>query len=158
MITMLSYVLFSYAAFDLPIHTLRLLHSLALASQLTLCAPFAFVLSVISTNSLCTPFASFLSGFLTNSLHTFCIRSLRLLNYLFLQRLFAFSRSSEHVSRNARGQDHAGPFHETTHLKRPNDTLLYLTMPRLSPLCLRFGRYLRPFAHDTTYIMKNNKL
>ena len=35
-ITMLSYVLFSYAAFDFPIHTLRLLHSLALASQLTL--------------------------------------------------------------------------------------------------------------------------
>ena len=25
-------------------------------------------------------------------------------------------------------------------------------MPRLSPLCLRFGRYLRPFVHDTTYM------
>ena len=36
MITMLSYVLFSYSAFDFPIHTLRILHSLALASQLTL--------------------------------------------------------------------------------------------------------------------------
>ena len=36
MITMLSYVLLSYTAFDFPIHTLRLLHSLALASQLTL--------------------------------------------------------------------------------------------------------------------------
>ena len=36
MITLLSYVLFSYSAFDFPIHTLRLLHSLALASQLTL--------------------------------------------------------------------------------------------------------------------------
>ena len=68
MITMLSYVLFSWAAFDFPIHTLRLLHSLALASQLTLC----------------TPFASVLSGFSTNSLHTFCIRSFRLLNYLCL--------------------------------------------------------------------------
>ena len=33
---MLSYVLFSYSAFDFPIHTLRLLYSLALASQLTL--------------------------------------------------------------------------------------------------------------------------
>ena len=33
---LLSYVLFSYAAFDFPINTLRLLHSLALASQLTL--------------------------------------------------------------------------------------------------------------------------
>ena len=51
MITMLSYVLFSYSAFDFPIHTLRLLHSLALASQLTL--------------------------------HTFCIRSLWLLNTVF---------------------------------------------------------------------------
>ena len=36
MITMLSYVLFSYSAFDFPIHTLWLLHLLALASQLTL--------------------------------------------------------------------------------------------------------------------------
>ena len=51
MITMLSYVLFSYAAFDFPIHTLRLLHSLALASQLTLCTPFASVLSGFSTNT-----------------------------------------------------------------------------------------------------------
>ena len=51
MITMRSYVIFSYAAFDFPIHTLRLLHSLALASQLTLCTPFASVLSGFSTNS-----------------------------------------------------------------------------------------------------------
>ena len=36
MITMLSYVLFLYSALDFPIHTPRLLHSLALASQLTL--------------------------------------------------------------------------------------------------------------------------
>ena len=36
MITMLLYVLFSQTASDFPIHTLRLLHSLALASQLTL--------------------------------------------------------------------------------------------------------------------------
>ena len=51
MITMLSYILFSYAAFNFPIHTLRFLHSLALASQLTLCTPFAFVLSGFSTNT-----------------------------------------------------------------------------------------------------------
>ena len=51
MITMLSHVLFSYAAFDFPIHTLRLLHSLALASQFTLCTPFASVLSGFSTNT-----------------------------------------------------------------------------------------------------------
>ena len=51
MITMLSYVLFSYAAFDFPIHILRLLHSLALASQFTLCTPFASVLSGFSTNT-----------------------------------------------------------------------------------------------------------
>ena len=51
MITMLSYALFSYAAFDFPIHTLWLLHSLALASQFTLCTPFASVLSGFSTNT-----------------------------------------------------------------------------------------------------------
>ena len=51
MITMLLYVLFSYAAFDFPIHTLRLLHSLALASQFTLCTPFASVLSGFSINT-----------------------------------------------------------------------------------------------------------
>ena len=36
MITILSHVLLLYSALDFPIHTLRLLHSLALASQLTL--------------------------------------------------------------------------------------------------------------------------
>ena len=51
MITMLSYVLFSYAASDFPIHTLRLLHSLAFASQLTHCTPFPSVLSGFSTNT-----------------------------------------------------------------------------------------------------------
>ena len=117
---MLSYVLFSDAAFDFPIHTLRLLHSLALASQFTLC----------------TPFASVLSGFSTNT--NFNVS-------------FVFSRRSRHVSRNARGQGHAGPFHETIHLKRTDDTLMYPTMPRLSRHCLRFGRYLRPFVHDTTF-------
>ena len=120
MITMLSYVLFSDAAFDFPIHTLRLLHSLALASQFTLCTPFAFVLS----------------GFPTNTVFSVS---------------FVFSRRSRHVSRNARGQGHAGPFHETIHLKRTDDTLMYPTMPRLSRHCLRFGRYLRPFVHDTIY-------
>ena len=55
MITMLLYVLFSWAASDFPIHTLQLLHSLALASQLTLhtlCTLFASVHSGISTNTL----------------------------------------------------------------------------------------------------------
>ena len=55
---MLLYVLFSHAASDFPIPTLRLLHSLALASQLTLCTPFASVLSGFSTN---TPFSVSLS-------------------------------------------------------------------------------------------------
>ena len=49
--TMLLYVLFSHAASDFPIHTLRLLHSLALASQVTLCTPFASVFSGFSTNT-----------------------------------------------------------------------------------------------------------
>ena len=123
MITMLSYILFSYAAFNFPIHTLRFLHSLALASQLTLCTPFAFVLSGFSTNT------------------AFSVS-------------FIFSRRSRHVSRNARGQSQAGPFHETIHLKRRPTTHWYtpdtLTMPRLLRHCLRFGRYLKPFIHDTT--------
>ena len=50
---------------------------------------------------------------------------------------------------------YAGPFHETIHLKRTDDTLMYPTMPRLSRHCLRFGRYLRPLVHDTTYISYN---
>ena len=87
MFTMLSYVLFSYSAFDFPIHSLWLPHSLALASQLILCTPFASVLSGISTNS---AFSVSLS----------------------------FPRRSEHVFRKARGQGHAGAFHETIHLKR----------------------------------------
>ena len=58
MITMLLYVLFSQAAFDFPIHTLPLPHSLALVSQLTLC----------TLCTLCTPFASVHSGISTNTL------------------------------------------------------------------------------------------
>ena len=103
MITMPSYVLFSQEAFDFPIHTLGLLRSLVLASQLTLCAPFASVLSGFSTNS---PFSVSLP----------------------------FFRPSDHVSRNTRGQGHAGLFHETTHLKRPNDTSMYPMMQRLLQL------------------------
>ena len=55
MITMLSYVLFSYSVFDFPIHTLRLLHSLALASQLTL---YAFLHSLSPASQLTLPLAS----------------------------------------------------------------------------------------------------
>ena len=94
-------------------HSAHLLHPSSPASQLTLC----------------TPFASVLSGFSTTSAFSVSL---------------PFFRPSDHVSRNARGQGHAGPFHETTHLKRPNDTLMYPTMPRLLQLCLRFDRYLRP--------------
>ena len=93
MITMLLYVLFSQAAFDFPIHTLPLPHSLALASQLTLC----------TLCTLCTPFASVLSGISTNTLSNVSL---------------PFSRSSEQVSQNARGQGHAGPFHENCPLKK----------------------------------------
>ena len=35
--------------------------------------------------------------------------------------------------------------------KKTEDTLMYSTMPRLSRHCLWFGRYLRPFVHDTTF-------
>ena len=88
MITMLSHVLFSYAAFDFPIHTLRLLHSLALASQLTLC----------------TPFASVLFGFSTNTVFNISL---------------SFPALSRTCPENARGQGHAGLFHETIQLKGP---------------------------------------
>ena len=64
MITMLLYVLFSQAAFDFPIHTLPLPHSLALASQLTLCTLCTFC----TLCTLCTPFASVHSGISTNTL------------------------------------------------------------------------------------------
>ena len=119
MVTMLLYVLFSHAASDFPIHTLRLLHSLALASQLTLCTPLASVLSGISTNS-----ASSVS--------------------------LPFS-----VLRNRCPET---PVVRVTQvpLKRHNGTLMYLTMPRLLQLCLRFGRYLRPFGPDTTYMYMEN--
>ena len=40
------------------------------------------------------------------------------------------------------------PFPRNYPLERT--ALMYPTMPRLSRLCLRFGRYLRPFVHDTT--------
>ena len=113
MITMLLYVLFSWAAFDFPIHTLWLLHSLALASQLTLC----------------TLFASVLSGFSTNSAFSVSL---------------PFPRPSEHVSRNARGQGHAGPFHENCPLKKTQRHIDVPTMPRLSP----------PFIHDATCIWR----
>ena len=44
------------------------------------------------------------------------------------------------------------PFPRNYPLERTDDTLMYPTMPQLSRLCLRFGRYLRPFVHDTPCI------
>ena len=86
MITMLSYVLFSYSTFD-----------------------FRFTLSVFCTRSrFSTHTAHLLHPFSPASQLTLC-----------LLRLFVFSRPIEHVSRNDRGQGHAGPFHETIHLKGP---------------------------------------
>ena len=121
---MLSYVLFLYAALDFPIRTLRLLHSLALASQLTLCTPFASVLSGFSTNT------AFSVSLLFPSFETRVPK-----------RPWPGSRR---------------PFPRNYPLKKKtDDTLMYPTMPRLSRHCLRFGRYLRPFVHDTTYIINN---
>ena len=130
MITMLLYVLFSQVAFDFPIHTLPLSHSLALASQLTLCTPLASVLSGISTNSASSvslPFAV---------LRNWCPETpvVRITQVL--------STKTVHL--------------KTVHEKSPNGTLMYLTMPRLLQLCLRFGRYLRPFGPDTTYMYMEN--
>ena len=124
---MLSYVLFSYAAFHFPIHTLRLLHPLTLASQLTLCTPFASVLSGISTNSL--PLAS----------------------------LCLFPSFETRVPKRP-WPGSRRPFPRNYPLKKKtNDTLMYPTMPRLSRHCLWFGRYLRPFVHDTTIINLRQK-
>ena len=47
------------------------------------------------------------------------------------------------------------PFPRNYPLERTDDTLMYPTMPRLSRLCLLFGRYLRPFVHDTTLHIRN---
>ena len=120
MITMLLYVLFSWAAFDFPVHTLRLLHTLALASQHTLRVPFASILSGISTSSPISVSLPF------SVLRNTCPKT-------------PVVRVTQVLST------------KTVHIKRPNDTLMYLTMPRLLQLCLRFGRYLRPFGPDTTF-------
>ena len=127
---MLSYVLFSYAAFDFPIHTLWLLHSFALASQFTL-------------YRLLHPFSP--ASQLTLSLASLC---------LFPSYRTRVPKRPWPGSRR--------PFPRNYPLERTDDTLMYPTMPRLSPLCLRFGRYLRPFVHDTIYIFNliekcNNK-
>ena len=123
MITMLSHVLFSYAAFDFQIHTLRLLHSLALASQLTLC----------------TPFASVVSGFSTLPLASLCL----------------FPSFETRVPKRP-WPGSRRPFPRNYPLKKKtDDTLMYPTMPRLSRHCLWFGRYLRPFVHDTTILYCN---
>ena len=50
------------------------------------------------------------------------------------------------------------PFPRNYSLERTDDTLMYRTMPRLSRHCLRFGRYLRPFVHDTTVHCDNQCL
>ena len=107
-----------------PIHTLRLLRSLALASQFTLCIPFASVLS----------------GFSTDSPHTFCIRPLRLLNWLrtpFASVLSGFSTDSAFsvslpfpVLRNTCPETPVARVTQalstkTVHLKRPSDTSMY---------------------------------
>ena len=116
-----SYVLFSDAAFDFPIHTLRLLHSLALASQFTLC----------------TPFVSVLSGFSTNTVFS----------------LFCLFPSFETRVPKRPWPGSRRPFPQNYPLKKKtDDTLMYPTMPRLSRHCLWFGRYLRPFVDDTTYM------
>ena len=120
---MLSYVLFSYAAFDFPIHTLWLLHSFALASQFTL-------------YRLLHPFSP--ASQLTLSLASLC---------LFPSYRTRVPKRPWPGSRR--------PFPRNYPLERTDDTLMYPTMPRLSRLCLRFGRYPRPFAHDTTYLNQN---
>ena len=45
------------------------------------------------------------------------------------------------------------PFPRNYSLERTDDTLVNPTMPRLSRHCLWFGRYLKPFVHDTTYML-----
>ena len=123
MITMLSYVLFSYAAFNFPIHTLRLLHSLALTHS-------------IHTSRL---------------LHSFSPLSQLTQLTLPLASLCLFSSYRTRVPYRP-WPGSRRPFPRNYPLKRTDDTLMYPTMPRLSRLCLRFGRYLRPFVHDTTFI------
>ena len=81
--------------FPLPDSHSPALHSIALASQLTLC----------------TPFASVLSGFSTNSAFSISL---------------SFPALSRTCPENARGQGHAGLFHENYSLKKKtDDTLMY---------------------------------
>ena len=96
MITMLLYVLFSQAAFDFPIHTLPLPHSLALASQLTLC-------------TLCTHLASVHSDISTNTL-------------LNVSLPFSVLRNRYPEAPVVKVTQVLST--KTVHLKRPNDTLM----------------------------------
>ena len=79
-------------------------------------------------NSNCTPLAFVLSGFSTTlPLASLCLFS----SYRtrILKRPWPGSRR---------------PFPRNYPLKRTDNALMYPTMPRLSRLCLRFGRYLSP--------------
>ena len=99
MITMLLYVLFSQAAFDFPIHTLPLPHSLALASQLTLC----------TLCTLCTLLASVHSGISTNTLPNVSLP-------------FSVLRNKYPETPVVKVTQVLST--KTVHLKRPNDTLM----------------------------------
>ena len=119
MITMLSYVLFSYAAFHFPIHTLRL---------------YTRSLSLLNSHSAHLLHPSSPASQLTLPLASLCL----------------FPSFGTRVPKRP-WPGSRRPFPRNYPLKKKtDDTLMYPTMPRLSLLCLRFGRYLRPFVHDTT--------
>ena len=86
-------------------------------------------------NSHCTPFAFVLAGVSTNTVFSVS---------------FVFSCSIAHVFRKRPCPGSRRPFSQNCSLERTDDTLMYPTMPRLSRHYIRFGRYLRPFVHDTT--------
>ena len=77
-------------------------HTRLSTSRFTLSGFYTRSLSLL--NSHCTPFASVLSGFSTNTAFN-----------IFL----SFPALSRTCPENARGQGHAGLFHETIHLKGP---------------------------------------
>ena len=103
-------------------------HTRLSTSRFTLSGFYTRSLSLL--NSHCTPFASVLSGFSTNTVFSVSL---------------SFPYQTRVPKRPWPGSRRSFP--RNYPLERTKRT-----MSRLSRLCLRFGRYLRPFVHDTTFI------
>ena len=125
MITMLSHVLFSYTRLS--------------TSRFTLSGFYTRSLSLLNSHSAQLLHPSSPASQLTLPLASLCL----------------FPSFETRVSKRP-WPGSRRPFPRNYPLKKKtDDTLMYPTMPRLSRHCLWFGRYLRPFVHDTTILYCN---